>query len=177
MNHKTRKLSGAQKDRFFQRFFAAEPDIAAPVAARLVARCSSTFSSVRIRRGVAPLRPVGGAVAAASPAAASPATSKAPAEAKPPLAKPAAEPAPAASATFDPYVFGLVPVYQREGRDGLMAKLATVMHVDHLRQMAKNQQIALPQDLRAGDVAIDDLRAAIAAAVAKRIADRAAAAG
>jgi hypothetical protein len=173
MNHKTRKLSGAQKDRFFQRFLAAEPDIAAPVAARLAARCSATFSSVRVRRAMAPLRPVAGAVAAAAaPAPSSPAPGKAPAEAKPP-----AEPAPAAAAAFDPYVFGLVPVYQREGRDGLMAKLATVLHVDHLRQMAKAQQIALPQELRAGDVAIDDLRAAIAVAVAKRIADRAAAAG
>ncbi len=80
-------------------------------------------------------------------------------------------------AAFDAYAFGLVPTFQREGRQGLIGKLEAVENIDQLRQMAKAQQIVLPQELRSGDVALDVVRGAIADAVAKRIADRKAAAG
>ena len=78
---------------------------------------------------------------------------------------------------FDAYAIGLVPTFQREGRDGLIGKLAAVKSVDNLRQMARAQQIVLPEPMRQGVVALDALRATIADAVAKRIADRRAAAG
>jgi hypothetical protein len=84
--------------------------------------------------------------------------------------------APPPAGPFDPYIFGLVPIYQRQGPDGLMAKLAEITHIDHLRRMAKAQQILLPAELRSGDADARALRAGIVAAVGKRIADRRAAA-
>jgi len=70
-----------------------------------------------------------------------------------------------------------VPTFQREGRDGLIAKLRNIESVDNLRKLARAQQIVLPEDFRQGDVAVEDMLAAIADSVAKRIADRRAAAG
>ncbi|MEM7776395.1 MAG: hypothetical protein AAF732_12370 [Pseudomonadota bacterium] len=89
---------------------------------------------------------------------------------------PAAVAAPHAGADFDPYAFGLVPIYQREGGEGLRSKLEAIKNVDHLRKMARAQQIGLPADIRRGDIALAHLRDAIVSAVEKRIADRRAAA-
>ncbi len=83
----------------------------------------------------------------------------------------------AKEAPFDPYAIGLVPTYQREGAEGLAAKLAEVTALDDLRKMARLQQVALPAELRAPDADIEAVRAAIVAAVARRIANRRAAAG
>lgn len=166
MKRTTRKLSGHAKDRFLKRFFEDEAGLAADIAERLAARSSATFTSLRVRR--AAIRPLQRKKAASL-------TPAAPVKTTPPA--PSLTPAPTTpSAAFDPYSLGLVPVFQREGRDGLLAKLAGVTSVDHLRQLAKAQQVVLPQELRTGDVAIDTLRTAIADAVAKRIADRRAAA-
>ena len=163
MKRITRKLSGPAKDRFFARFVANEPGLDPDLASRLVSRCNGTITSIRIRRAaVVGLErrpaPIQTKAASSVPVAEAPTT-------------------PMATATFDPYVFGLVPVFQREGRDGLMARLATIAGIDELRLMAKTQQIVLAAELRQGDVAAAALRAAIADAVAKRIADRRAAAG
>lgn len=165
MKRITRKLSGPAKDRFLERFIAAEPGLEPELAGRLTARCQSAFTSLRVRRSVRLQHKARPATALASnTATASP---------PPPTPRqPSAPPAP-----FDPYVFGLVPVFQREGRDGLLAKLAAIAGVDDLRQMAKTQQIVLPSELRSGETDPATLRAAIADAVAKRIADRRAAAG
>lgn len=97
----------------------------------------------------------------------------------PPSSAPTLAPAPAQAADtpFDAYAIGLVPTFQREGRDGLIAKLGTIASVEQLRAMAKAQQIVLPQELRTGPVTPEALRTAVADAVAKRIADRRAAAG
>ena len=94
-----------------------------------------------------------------------------------PAAKPAAGAPISTSDEFDAFAIGLVPTFQREGRDGLIAKLGAISSLDNLRKTARAQQIVLPEAMRQGDVAIETLRAAIADAVAKRIADRRAAAG
>jgi hypothetical protein len=86
-----------------------------------------------------------------------------------------AEPEPAGA--FDPYGLPLVPTFQRGGAGALADRLNEVATVDHLRRMARAQQIALPADIRRGDVAPEAVRAAIVKAVEKRIADRRAAAG
>lgn len=82
-----------------------------------------------------------------------------------------------AAGAFDPYGLPLVPTFQRGGADALADRLRAVATVDHLRRMARAQQIALPADIRRGDVAPEIVRTAIVKAVAKRIADRRAAAG
>lgn len=174
MKKPSRKLSGQGLVRFFRRFYRAHSGLDRHQADALAAAAASTFASVHLRRSArirlsaqrsereasahataAPQRTVQSSPSATEQAAAAPPT-----------------PAP-----FDPYAFGLVPIFQREGRDGLLAKLIGVTSADDLRKMARAQQIALPADLRKGDIALDVLRDAIADAVQKRIADRRAAAG
>ena len=183
MKKTTRKLTGHAKDRFFARFFAEEPGLSAETAQSLARRSSATFTSVRIKRiawGLLQGRRDGRGKATSDVA---PPSSVATASVVQPVAEVVAVPAipagaiPGEPVAFDPYVFGLVPVFQREGRDGLMAKLATVDHADNLRLMAKTQQVVLPAELRKGDADAATLRTAIADAVAKRVADRRAAAG
>lgn len=86
-------------------------------------------------------------------------------------------PKPEAAGAFDPYGLPLVPTFQRGGANALADRLKAIMTVDHLRRMARAQQIALPADVRRGDVEAETVRAAIVKAVEKRIADRRAAAG
>lgn len=168
-----KKLSGPSLNRFFRRFFQAQPGLDPQIAEQLTKISVRTFSSVRVRRIA--WRNVHGSPARRSVRRAAEPTSAEPVAEAHTAAPAAAEPAPAAA--FDPYAFGLVPIFQREGRDGLLAKLANVGSADNLRKMARAQQIALPAELRSGDIALDQLREAITAAVEKRIANRRAAAG
>ena len=166
MKRITRKLSGPAKARFLVQFIGAEPGIDAGVALRLADRCNATFTSLRLRKSHALVRIRRAPLAPAKP---QPATAGQVATAAPAANEPAQ--------AFDPYAFGLVPVFQREGRDGLLARLAEVDRIEDLRAMAKTQQIVLPSEFRSGDVSAVAVRQAIAEAVAKRIADRRAAAG
>jgi hypothetical protein len=88
----------------------------------------------------------------------------------------ASAPPPASAAPFDPYVVALVPVMQREGADSLVAKLTAIGDTDKLRRIARAQQIALPAEMKSDAVDVATLAAAITQGVAKRIADRKAAA-
>lgn len=169
MQRTTKKLSGPALDRYLTRFFAKEPGLAAEMAARLALRGRITFSSVRVRK-----------IPLASPAPRTDAATAAPNPVIPTPPKPVAAPpstAPSADAGFDAYGIGLVPTFQREGHSGLVARLAAVSSAENLRKMARAQQIVLPEAMRQGDVTVEVLRTAIADAVAKRIADRKAAAG
>ena len=201
MKEHTVKLSGYAKDRFLERFFAQEEGLDVETRRRLVTRSKGAMSSLRVRKAVlsgqrmiAPKTATALIASGVAPAAtASP--EQAPAALREPFDPPAqvAAPAPSpsppvstaapdsrlpeSSGSADPYAVKLVPVFQREGRDGLLARLGGIDAIDHLRQIAKAQQIVLPQALRAGEGDPDTLRAAIVDAVAKRVADRRAAAG
>jgi len=178
MKDNTVKLSGHAKDRFIERFFAEEAGLDDALRRRLVLRSKGAFTSLRVRKALLNRK---FAVVSSTPAD----TRKVPAAPvhtamldnvpTPAPSEPATAPAP--DGAFDAYAIGLVPVFQREGADGLLAKLASVSRVDHLRAMAKAQQIVLPQELRAGDATAEAVRDGIAEAVAKRIKDRRAAAG
>ena len=173
MKDGTVKLSGHAKDRFLERFYAEETALDADARRRLVLKSQTVFSSLRVRKAVL-ARQRGTAKPVKSPAmqARPQSTASAPAPIQPaPIATPTSP------AAFDPYLFGLVPVFQREGSDGLAAKLNGIDNVDHLRQMAKAQQIVLPTEMRTGDVPAEAIRTAMVEAVAKRIKDRRAAAG
>ena len=171
MTRLVKKLSGPGLRRFFKRYYRSQPDLDAQQADRLANVAIQTFSSVRVRR----LPTARQAAKTEARLRKSKAEQQEPARSDPPPES--AETQPQSAQPFDPYCFGLVPVYQREGRDGLMSKLATVDHPDHLRKMARAQQIALPAELRTGQVAVDVLKDAIALAVEKRIASRRAASG
>jgi hypothetical protein len=174
MKPTTRKLSGPAMERLLRQVIVGE-GVDGALAARLAARLARVLSSVRARR--VPLQALRQTAAAppASALAVPPSTAaQAPAAALAAVAPPATMQAPAAK--FDPYAFGLVPIFQREGRDGLLARLAGVGTADDLKAMARAQQIALEAALKEPDVPLATLRDGIAAAVEKRIADRKAAA-
>ncbi|MFM2422370.1 MAG: hypothetical protein RL291_900 [Pseudomonadota bacterium] len=167
---KPRKIGGTRLEHFFTRFYAAEPGLSKAHADNLVRRSLLTFTSVRVRPGARLMlgMPGGGMHVGEVPPA--PTRPRAPAT---PPSKPANdEPAQTPAAAFDPYAIGLVPTMQREGRAGLMTKLAGINDRSQLRQMARAQQIALDPSAKGDDIAIDGLKAAIADAVEKRIKDR-----
>lgn len=185
MKENTVKLSGHSKDRFLERFFAEESGLEPEVRQRLTTRARSAFTSLRVRKAVLAAQRSPGVVRTPQPP--SPVAPRMPQASTPPPAPDAAAttapapiaapPSPPASADSDPFAVKLVPVFQREGREGLLVQLAAISDVEHLRRIAKAQQIVLPQTLRSGDAAPDTVREAIADAVARRIADRRAAAG
>jgi hypothetical protein len=205
MKRHTRKLSGPGLDRFFQRFFRRQPGLDPNEADRLAKISSRTFASARIRtvalhalmasprksqqptaiektespaekpQAAAATKPV------EAPSPPPPPNQPPPVAATPEPPRHTAEPLPRqpnqSASSFDPYIFGLVPIYQRQGPDGLLEKLGEIKRVDHLRKMARAQQIVLPVELRSGDIPVEAIRSGIVTAVGKRIADRRAAAG
>ena len=188
MRRTTKKLSGPGLERFLRRFFKGQPGLDAVQAEQLAASAKRTFSMVRIRTvpsgGAATAEKNEPTVAVPSERREAPSVSDKVARvasalsqsrhASPPhetAAAPAQEPKP-----FDPYAFGLVPTFQRQGAEGLLRMLATVEDVGDLRKLARAQQIVLPLELRSGEAEADDVRRGILAAVEKRIADRRAAA-
>ena len=81
-----------------------------------------------------------------------------------------------AGTAFDPYAFNAILTLKRSGRAALLAKLAVIGDVSHLRQLAEAQLIGLDQDMRTGSVDIEDLREAVLRGVERLVADRRAAA-
>lgn len=188
MRRTTKKLSGPSLERFLRRFFKGQPGVDAAQADRLAASAKRTFSMVRVRAASggsaagedvrAPATEDAGQRGASSVSdkfarvASALSESRQTASPRDASGTPAPEPKP-----FDPYAFGLVPTFQRQGADGLLRMLATVDDVGDLRKLARAQQIVLPLELRSGEADADDVRRGILAAVEKRIADRRAAAG
>ncbi len=159
----TRKLSGRAKDRFFDAGLSPEAQKAA-------------VTSVRVRKEHWPVsRDLGRPVLER--------TEKGPDLVKPspppegtPAPQPQDTPPPPTTddqiPSFDSFQFGLVPVYKREGAEGLARKLAELDSVENLRAMAKDQQIVLPREVRRGEVTAEEVRKAIVAAVEQRVSDR-----
>ncbi|CFX00238.1 protein of unknown function [Candidatus Filomicrobium marinum] len=195
--NETKKLSGPAKDRFFKRFFTEAGGLDEPTADRLTECSKQVFSSVRVRKNVEALNTDSTATAPKKPStdtqgtsgkqsepasrsrktktpqpvASEPAVTE-PVKTEVSLAEQLQAPPPETTGEADPFVFGLVPVYKREGAEGLLVKLAEIRSVAHLRAMAKAQQIVLARELRTGDIDVVTLRAAILEAVEKRVADR-----
>jgi hypothetical protein len=73
---------------------------------------------------------------------------------------------------FDPYLFSVVVVLSKTGRDGLLKRLADIKSADNLRALAEAQHLAIASNLKK----TDELRKAIVSATEQRLADRKAAA-
>ena len=194
MKRTTKKLSGTGLEQFLRGYYAGYAGIDDGLARQLARDGSRAFASVRVRRiawcdwknrlrvlgrNETRMRSGTGTQAATGmqDAADGDRVPAKPRETKPvPVAEPS--PAPVAEAQpFDPYAIGLIPTYQREGAAGLLAKLGSVATIEHLRAIARAQQVSLPAELRGPDADISAVRDAIVAAVGRRIADRRAAAG
>ncbi len=145
----TKAASGASKIKYFRDALRADPDVSPEAVERLTAKFDADLSHVRIRRGATP----------------APTVDDVPARA-------AVQQLPSVVSAFDPHAFSLIVVMTKQGPAGLEAKLRTIDNIDQLRALARAQHVALDRAL----VALPDVRAAIIAGTAQRIADRRAAA-
>ena len=179
MPETTVRVKGRALQRFLARLIGARGDIDDTARAALARDLGHMIAGAKIRRiawsELARRERMAKRLARKPRGAAS--TGEAQAAASPPPQKAAVGETPAgANPEFDPYSFGLIPLYQRGGGAALRAKLETVDNVEQLRKMARAQQIGLPAEIRRGAVDAANVRDAIVVAVEKRIADRRAAA-
>ena len=145
------KLIGKRKRDYLAHVVRQEPSVDPAAAERLTGRLDGVIRSLRVTKAdLAELK--AGAEPARAPVAAPPA------------------------ASFDPYAFNAILVFKRQGRDALIARLVEIQAIPHLRQLAEAQLIGLDQDMRSGDVHIEDLREAVLRGVERLVADRRAAA-
>jgi hypothetical protein len=157
MAKNTKALSGPAAKKYMRELLKSDPGVSADATERLVATCGEEIAQLRVRLPI-PIRHK-------AQVAAAPAVASAPVPTIVPAAKPAAP-----AAAFDPFAFSVVVVLTKQGKDGLMTKLAAVESAADLRAIAKAQHIAIPPTGSA-----DDLRRAIVDGTAARIADRQAA--
>ena len=148
------KLIGKRKQEFLAHAVRREPGVDAATANSLAKRLDVAIRSIRVtKEELAALKAGAGGKPAATAAVV-----------KPP------------AASFDPYVFNAILMFKRQGRDALIARLADISEISHLRQLAEAQLIGLEQDMRTGAVEIEDLREAVLRGVERLVADRRAAA-
>jgi hypothetical protein len=159
----TRALTGAAKDAYLKRTLRAEPELAEPVRERLTERLRGEIASVTLKAAPAT------DVAEAGPDKERPAASHVPAPAAPAAPAPSLADAPS---IFDPYHPNVIVVIRTRGREAVLAELAGIDDVDHLRLLAREQQLGIGGDLTSAV----DIRMAIVAAAERRIANRRAAA-
>ncbi len=72
---------------------------------------------------------------------------------------------------FDPYTPNVIVVVRTNGRDAALAALALITDERHLRLLAHEQQLGIPD----GPLTLTDIRLAIVAAAERRVANRLAA--
>jgi hypothetical protein len=73
---------------------------------------------------------------------------------------------------FNPYLFSVIVVLAKQGRDGLMKRLQEIKSAENLRAFAEAQHVPIAPSVKR----VDDIRKAIVAAAEQRLADRKAAA-
>ncbi len=146
----TKASSGAGKRKYFRDALRADPGVSPEAADRLTDKFDAELSHLRVRKGA-------GSIGSFADAADEPEHE--------PDAPPAAPP-------FDPHAFSLIVVMTKQGAAGLDAKLKAIDNADHLRALARAQHVAIDTSVNA----LPELRAAIIAGTAQRIADRRAAA-
>ncbi len=157
MAKNTKAISGQAAKKYMRDLLKSDPGVSADATERLVETCGDEIAQLRVRLPIPSrnkVQIVATPVATATPAAV-----------------PAKLAATAPSATaFDPFAFSVVVVLTKQGKAGLLAKLATIDDVADLRAIAKAQHIAVP-----ATGSVDALRQAIVDGTAARIADRQAA--
>lgn len=151
------KLIGKRKQSYLTFLLRQDRSLDAAAVERLTARLDKSIRSLRVTKAD---------IAAMKAAAAAEIGSAA--DGAPPAQRATARP-------FDPYAFNALLTLKRDGRAALEARLGEVTEVGHLRRLAQAQLIGLDQDMRSGDVAIEDLREAIVRGVERLLADRRAA--
>lgn len=174
---KEQELTTPQKEKFLHDFFTQEANLDEEMAAHLAKRVAETFATLTLK-STAEIPPPLPKIMPPPQASPAPPSNKAPTPTTP--EDPAAGPSPtsgAASAPFDPFGFGLVPVFLKEGREVLVAKLLNLADVDRVRAMARAQKIILDAKTKTGPLPLKVLVEAVVTVVERRVSDRRAAAG
>ncbi len=149
MTKGSKPLWGTSKDAYFRRTLKTEAGLGAAASERLFRRLQAETVQVRLRDTVSEV--VG------------------------PLLETATEPHvidAAAAPAFDPYSPNVVVVVRTVGRERALEALSRIDRVEHLRLLAREQQLSI----EAGIDSPADIRAAIVSAAERRIANRRAAA-
>ena len=167
MGKTTKPIAGQSQRKYFRDLFKCDSGVTPEAAARLTETCCSEIAQIRVRLPLVVRRPLklGGASMALEAAKGAVKSGKAE-----PVKTASVDAAPAA--TFDPHAFSLIVILRKSGKRGLLAKLAEVSDVAHLRAIANAQHVSL-------DAALSDRAAiceAIVAGTERRIAHRQAAA-
>lgn len=188
MTKPTQIWPGERMRRFFRAVFGAEPGVDAELAERLAQRTERYVNRLWVwdaepkDSAGKPSKSIDDSVASSLPESIAqlteagapwPDTSsveEAACEAK--VAESSQDQQTETPAVFDPYAFSVMVVLARQGPDGLHAMLSEIRRPKHLRQLAEAQHISLEPHLKSAS----DLRNAIVAGAAQRIADRRAAA-
>ena len=139
-------LSGAAKDAYLQKTITAETELDAAARERLAERLQAEVTRVWVR----------------TTAMTEPVVDTLPEASEPESATPG----------FDPFTPNVVVVVRTAGRDEALAALGEIAEIDHLKLLAREQQLGIEADLTGPDA----IRLAIVAAAERRIANRRAAA-
>lgn len=166
----SKPLWGSSKDAYFRRMLRAESSVDAETFERLMGRVQAEVVQVRLRE-VPDAEVRSSATGFVEPVA------------EPELSGDAASTidesergcleAIGEGAPFDPYSPNVIVVIRTAGRDQALAALSGIERVDHLRVLAREQQLSLEGEL----LTATEIRAAIVVAAERRIANRKAAAG
>lgn len=149
MTKGSKPLWGTSKDAYFRRILRTESGLGAAASERLLRRMQAEIVQVRLRE-----------------ASAETAESRiqAPADTRAIDA--------VSVAVFDPYSPNVVVVVRTAGRERALAALSSIDRVEHLRLLAREQQLSI----EAGIDSAAEIRVAIVSAAERRIANRRAAA-
>ena len=139
-------LTGAAKDAYLRQILASEPEQAAGSRDRLGERLQSEITRVWVRSSA-------------------PAVAGTAAESIDPGDDAAVE-------AFDPYTPNVIVVLRTGGREKAMAALGSIANAEHLKILAREQQLGIDPELALPD----EIRSAIVSAAERRIANRRAAA-
>lgn len=142
-------LTGPAKDAYLRQLLATEPELGSAGRDRLAEKLQSEVTRVWVRSS-SPAVVGHGAVLPEAGAAGETAT---------PLG-------------FDPFTPNVIVVLRTGGRDKVLAALGQIDAVDHLRSLAREQQLGIDPELALPD----EIRSAIVTAAERRIANRRAAA-
>lgn len=190
MGKATRSLSGASQKKYFRDLLSAEEGVSPEARKHILAATEREIAHVRVRLPI-PERHKGNGAAGPEAtdgvgaletlpdgSAGDEGQARGPCAIRPGAAceehaaggetEQPSEPQPA----FDPFAFSVVVVRTKEGRDGLLSRLARIEGAEDLLRLARAQHIAVPAGLE--DAAA--IRAAILEGTEARIANRRAAA-
>lgn len=186
MAKSVKSLTGPEKDAYLRRALAAEPGVPPATATRIARKLERDLTRVWVRSAALDAADKPGPVAEAQPAPSLKAAEAARLSAvthsklkvrgaagKGATAPQSATAAPSARSreSFDPFSPNVIVVLRKSGRERVLEALAAIRETDHLRLLAREQQLGIAQDLETAD----EIRIAIVTAAERRVANRRAA--